>query len=167
MRADGEADGTDNCTMARTASPGSSSPTPNVLIVDPHFADAFAVARPTPAFAEVLSALPETFVGTPETLEAVIAVVSVALTECYAEQGLPLPPWRTRHALLARWSLLPAGGAAHRRALGGRAAAAVGGERKLPLGAAPAAPQPQRGAGECEGVARRLSPAVAGQRRRG
>lgn len=152
------------------------------IIVDPGFRDAFAVARPTPRFADLLSEIPEVFVGDAAKLRAVVTLVAAALEQSFAARGLPLPPWRTRAALLARWGL-----AGPRRAWAGKLTgqvptlptstaapppaalrpALLAGSRVGPLGALGAGlacPQLCRGPAECDEAPRWRSPS---QLRRG
>lgn len=75
------------------------------VIVEPRLRQLVEIARPTPEFAALLDALPETFVGGPRQLETLVAAISVALQASFAASGLPLPPWRTEQAILAHWKL--------------------------------------------------------------
>lgn len=77
----------------------------SLVIVEPRLRDFFECARPSPEYATLLEELPEVFVGRAAQLEVLVALVASALQASFVSSGLPLPPWRTKEALLAHWNL--------------------------------------------------------------
>ena len=73
------------------------------LILEPRFRESFAIASPTPQFAEVLAAVPEEFVGSARRLTAIVEVVCEQIRLSFQAQGLPVPPWRQPSALASKW----------------------------------------------------------------
>eukprot|EP00906_Rhabdomonas_costata_P005101 RCo007649 len=71
------------------------------LVVDFHFRELFAVARPLPAFQALLEALPEPFVGTELRLRAAIATLCRLASHSLQSQQLAVPPWRRARFLQA------------------------------------------------------------------
>jgi uncharacterized protein (TIGR01615 family) len=51
-------------------------------IVDPAFREQFVIASPSPRYDRILEALPETFVGTFETLKLIIDIVALEVNSC-------------------------------------------------------------------------------------
>lgn len=70
-------------------------------IVDPRFAEQFAVARSTPRYAAILEALPDAYVGT--DIKPVVEFLCGELAAAFKESGSTLPPWRNTSALLSKW----------------------------------------------------------------
>jgi hypothetical protein len=70
------------------------------LVVDFDFKNKFCIARATPAYRRCLSELPKVFVGTMQELRSKVLLITDAASNCYAEQGMSLPPWRTAKAIL-------------------------------------------------------------------
>jgi hypothetical protein len=56
------------------------------------------------AVAAVLQSVPPCFAGPVSNLEAVVKLMCEQMTVTFKLQGLPVPPWRTRTALLSKWS---------------------------------------------------------------
>lgn len=75
------------------------------VLIEPRLRELVEVARPTPEFVTLLEELPEVFVGRPAQLETLVGVVAVALQASFTQRGLPLPPWRTKEAILENWQL--------------------------------------------------------------
>jgi hypothetical protein len=72
--------------------------------VEPRFREQFVIAQPTPAYAALLEAVPACFVGTVSRLEAVATLLCEAMAAAFKQQGLPVPPWRSRQATLSKWA---------------------------------------------------------------
>lgn len=73
------------------------------LIVEVDFRAEFEVARPTKAYRAVLQALPAVFVGTPDRLGRIVAVVAEAARQSLRKKGLSFPPWRKPEYMRAKW----------------------------------------------------------------
>jgi uncharacterized protein (TIGR01615 family) len=72
-------------------------------IVDPQFREQFTLGQATPAYAALAAAAPREFVGSPVRLQALASVLCAEIAASYAQQGLPLPPWRKPATMLSRW----------------------------------------------------------------
>lgn len=73
------------------------------LIVDIDFRSEFEIARPTKTYKSVLHALPNIFVGKPERLGKIIAIVSEAAKQSLKSRGMHIPPWRKAEYIEAKW----------------------------------------------------------------
>ncbi|KAF8031350.1 hypothetical protein BT93_D0517 [Corymbia citriodora subsp. variegata] len=73
------------------------------LIVDVDFQSEFEIARPTKTYKSVLHALPNIFVGKPERLGKIIAIVSEAARQSLKSRGMHIPPWRKAEYIEAKW----------------------------------------------------------------
>ena len=73
------------------------------VLVDVDFRSAFEVARPTKAYRAALQALPPLFVGTPDRLGRIVAVVAEAARQSLRKRGLHFPPWRKHEYMRAKW----------------------------------------------------------------
>ncbi|GMH06684.1 hypothetical protein Nepgr_008524 [Nepenthes gracilis] len=73
------------------------------LILDIDFRSQFEVARPTPSYAELSSALPFIFVGNEDKLSGIINILCAAAEESLRERGLHVPPWRTAAYMKSKW----------------------------------------------------------------
>ncbi|CAM0905521.1 unnamed protein product [Alopecurus aequalis] len=73
------------------------------LIVEVDFRSEFEVARSTKAYRAVLQALPSLFVGTPDRLGQIIAVVAEAARQSLKKKGLHYPPWRKPEYMRSKW----------------------------------------------------------------
>ncbi|KAK1681991.1 hypothetical protein QYE76_042839 [Lolium multiflorum] len=73
------------------------------LIVEVDFRSEFEVARSTKAYRAVLQALPSLFVGTPDRLGQIVAVVAEAARQSLKKKGLHFPPWRKPEYMRAKW----------------------------------------------------------------
>jgi uncharacterized protein (TIGR01615 family) len=80
------------------------APAPSVrLVVEVDFRSEFEVARPTKAYRAALQALPPLFVGTPDRLGRVVALVADAARQSLRKRGLHFPPWRKPEYMRAKW----------------------------------------------------------------
>ncbi|KAF0912763.1 hypothetical protein E2562_019001 [Oryza meyeriana var. granulata] len=73
------------------------------LIVEVDFRSEFEVARSTKAYRAALQALPPLFVGTPDRLGQIVAVVAEAARQSLKKKGLHFPPWRKPEYMRAKW----------------------------------------------------------------
>ncbi|XP_030549215.1 uncharacterized protein LOC115754361 [Rhodamnia argentea] len=73
------------------------------LIVDIDFRSEFEIARPTKTYKSVLHALPNIFVGKPERLGKIIAIVSEAAKQSLKSRGMHVAPWRKAEYMEAKW----------------------------------------------------------------
>ncbi|CAL5078686.1 unnamed protein product [Urochloa decumbens] len=73
------------------------------LVVEVDFRSEFEVARPTKAYRAALQALPPLFVGTPDRLGRVVALVADAARQSLWKRGLHFPPWRKPEYMRAKW----------------------------------------------------------------
>ncbi|KAG8098544.1 hypothetical protein GUJ93_ZPchr0013g37668 [Zizania palustris] len=73
------------------------------LIVEVDFRSEFEVARSTKAYRAALQALPPLFVGTPDRLGQIVAVVADAARQSLKKKGLHFPPWRKPEYMRAKW----------------------------------------------------------------
>lgn len=74
------------------------------LVVEPRFREQFAIAHPTAEYEALLQAVPACFVGSVANLESIVKLLCEQMVAAFKIQGLPVPPWRTRQALLSKWS---------------------------------------------------------------
>ena len=100
--------------LAAGGRPSNSSQQPDgastLLIVDPSLRIPFEVGEPCAHYQAVLDALPAVFVGDAPRLTRLIAWLAALLALHFERRGMPLPPWRTERALLARWQLCEGAG---------------------------------------------------------
>jgi uncharacterized protein (TIGR01615 family) len=73
------------------------------VVVEVDFRAEFEVARPTKAYRAALQALPPLFVGAPDRLGRVVAVVVEAARQSLRKRGLHFPPWRKPEYMRAKW----------------------------------------------------------------
>ncbi|RLN33925.1 uncharacterized protein C2845_PM03G21610 [Panicum miliaceum] len=85
------------------AEPGAGAATATRLVVEVDFRSEFEVARPTKAYRAALQALPPLFVGTPDRLGRVVALVADAARQSLRKRGLHFPPWRKPEYMSAKW----------------------------------------------------------------
>lgn len=76
-----------------------------VVIVDLHFREQFAMALPTGRYRAALS-ITEKFVGSTDRLKALVDFLCKEMAAAFSLRGLTLPPWRRKLAVLSKW--LPA-----------------------------------------------------------
>lgn len=82
--------------------PGSDGPRTRV-VVEVDFRAEFEVARPTKPYRAALQALPPLFVGAPDRMGKVVAVVAEAARQSMRKRGLHFPPWRKPEYVRAKW----------------------------------------------------------------
>lgn len=92
------------CLGWRSSVDGEPEYLPEPLVVEPRFREQFAIAHPTTQYQELLQVVPPCFVGSVKNLEAMVKLICEQMVISYKMQGLPVPPWRTRQALLSKWS---------------------------------------------------------------
>lgn len=73
------------------------------LIVEVDFRSQFELARSTKAYRAALQALPPLFVGAPDRLGQIVAVVAEAARQSLKKKGLHFPPWRKPEYMRAKW----------------------------------------------------------------
>ena len=73
------------------------------LIVEVDFRSQFELARSTKAYRAALQTLPPLFVGTPDRLGQIVAVVAEAARQSLKKKGLHFPPWRKPEYMRAKW----------------------------------------------------------------
>ncbi|GLI67126.1 hypothetical protein VaNZ11_011335 [Volvox africanus] len=75
------------------------------VIVDPFFRDQFKVAAmpQTSNYCAAVSKLPECFVGTIGTVNALVCLLTGTLLQESTTVGVELPPWRSKQALIGKW----------------------------------------------------------------
>ncbi|ERN01471.1 hypothetical protein AMTRI_Chr03g147940 [Amborella trichopoda] len=79
------------------------NPKPDRLIVDIDFKSEFEIARSTRHYGAVLQSLPSIFVGRPDRLHQIVAIVSEAAKQSLKKKGLHVPPWRKPDYMRAKW----------------------------------------------------------------
>ncbi|OEL13161.1 hypothetical protein BAE44_0025818 [Dichanthelium oligosanthes] len=89
--------------VVESSGPGAASATATRLVVEVDFRSEFEVARPTKAYRAALQALPPLFVGTPDRLGRVVALVADAARQSLRKRGLHFPPWRKPEYMRAKW----------------------------------------------------------------
>ena len=77
------------------------------VVVEPHFKENFSIASATPAYRRLLGAAPGEFVGSVSRLAAIVELLSEGVKRAFAEQGLPLPPWRRAKSVMSKWGMGP------------------------------------------------------------
>mmetsp|Transcript_12857 Transcript_12857/g.38837 ORF Transcript_12857/g.38837 Transcript_12857/m.38837 type:complete len:669 (+) Transcript_12857:273-2279(+) len=70
-------------------------------IIDPSFAEQWGIARPTAAYAAIVDALPQVYVGS--NVEPVVDFLCGELAKAFKAEGATLPPWRAADAMLSKW----------------------------------------------------------------
>lgn len=81
------------------------TPTPSPTPTHPTPQEYLAVTPATKTYTAKLHArVPRVFVGTRAELLALVSSMATAAALSFTSQGLRLPPWRSRTALLARWA---------------------------------------------------------------
>ena len=75
------------------------------VVVEAQFREHFQLAHATPQYAALLAAAPAELVASSERLAGLVALLSAAVEKAFAEQALPLPPWRRRKSVLSKWGL--------------------------------------------------------------
>ncbi|GLC60018.1 hypothetical protein PLESTB_001564200 [Pleodorina starrii] len=78
-------------------------PPPLVLVVEPCLRELFRVAPSTPEYADIVEGLPQVWVGPRAALLDLAERMCDAMAINFRSQGLDVPPWRRRTAVLSRW----------------------------------------------------------------
>ena len=78
-----------------------------LILVEPNFREHFVINQSTPAYDEVIRAVPVEFVGPVARLQSLVNTLAAELHEAFASQGLERPPWRKASALLSKWVPAP------------------------------------------------------------
>ncbi|KAM1169254.1 hypothetical protein ACFX19_031600 [Malus domestica] len=73
------------------------------LLIDVDFRSEFEIARPSKSYKAILQTLPYIFVGKPDRLWRIIAVVSEAAKQSLKKKGMHVPPWRKAEYIKAKW----------------------------------------------------------------
>lgn len=73
------------------------------VVIDIDFRSEFQIARPNKSYRAVLQALPLVFVGRPERLQQIIALVAEEARQSLRKKGLHVPPWRRYEYLKSKW----------------------------------------------------------------
>jgi uncharacterized protein (TIGR01615 family) len=75
----------------------------NRYFVDLDFAGQFEIARPTSHYSEILSYVPEIFIGNSEELKRTVLALCGAVKLCLRSRGLSIPPWRKNRYMQNKW----------------------------------------------------------------
>lgn len=73
------------------------------VLVDPSFAEQFAVSSPSRRYAAVLRALPPVLVLSEARVRPLVEALGAELARAFREAGRDMPPWRRPAALLSKW----------------------------------------------------------------
>lgn len=73
------------------------------FVVDPEFKQHFEIPHPSPLYQEILSSLPQAFVGTPGKLAPLVQLLCAEMANSFDVRGLTLPPWRRSKSMLTKW----------------------------------------------------------------
>ena len=77
------------------------------IVVEQNFREHFSIASSTPAYRRLLAAAPGEFAGSVSRLAAIVELLSDSVKRAFAEQGLPLPPWRRAKSVMSKWGMGP------------------------------------------------------------
>ena len=77
------------------------------IVVEQNFRENFSIASATPAYQRLLAAAPGEFAGSVSRLAAIVELLSEGVKRAFAEQGLPLPPWRRAKSVMSKWGMGP------------------------------------------------------------
>eukprot|EP00899_Mesostigma_viride_P025951 jgi/Mesvir1/6540/Mv16801-RA.1 len=89
------------------ASPADERSFEEVLVVEPFLRQQLEVARPSMEYSQLLDTLPKVFVGTTSRLLQLVNVVVTAMLKSLKQEGMMVPPWRSKQAIMAKWSSVP------------------------------------------------------------
>ncbi|GFR42676.1 hypothetical protein Agub_g3487, partial [Astrephomene gubernaculifera] len=89
---------------AAAAAAATATPAAPVVLVEPQLRALFRVSPATPEYAAQVAALPEVWVGPREALLSLAGRMCTAMALNFRCQGLDVPPWRRRQAVLSRWA---------------------------------------------------------------
>ncbi|KAG2445135.1 hypothetical protein HYH02_008603 [Chlamydomonas schloesseri] len=92
------------CGSGSEGQAGQDSQPTEPLVVEVRFREQFLIAHPTRGYEQLLLALPVVFVGTLRRLDAVVEVMAAEVAAAFRQAGRPLPPWRTKGAMLSKWA---------------------------------------------------------------
>lgn len=87
----------------KTASIATSAHATRIVLVDPRFRDQFEIAHSTRRYANILKAVPDEAVATPDRLSKAVQLLCTEISFAFAEAATPLPPWRQTTAMLSKW----------------------------------------------------------------
>ncbi|XP_077245438.1 uncharacterized protein LOC143885246 [Tasmannia lanceolata] len=73
------------------------------LLIDIDFRSEFEIARSTSNYRALLQSLPSIFIGKPDRLQQIVAVISEAAKQSLKKKGLHFPPWRKPEYMKAKW----------------------------------------------------------------
>ncbi|GIL62263.1 hypothetical protein Vafri_16553 [Volvox africanus] len=74
------------------------------VVVEVRFREQFLIPHSTRAYQLLLLALPVVFVGPLRRLDAVVDLMAAEVAAVFKEAKRPLPPWRTKGAMLSKWA---------------------------------------------------------------
>ncbi|EFJ49998.1 hypothetical protein VOLCADRAFT_89364 [Volvox carteri f. nagariensis] len=77
------------------------------FIVEPSLRPHFSITYPSPEYDYVLSRTPDVFVGGSCRLVPVVQLLCALMADSFQRQGLHLPPWRTKTAMMSKWMPQP------------------------------------------------------------
>ncbi|KAG2491065.1 hypothetical protein HYH03_010510 [Edaphochlamys debaryana] len=98
---EGDEAGPDVTTPAAVSAAAAAEP----VLIETCLRELFRAAPSTPEYAAAVEALPEVWVGPRCELLELAGCMCTALALNFREQGLHVPPWRRRTAVMARWDL--------------------------------------------------------------
>ncbi|GLI65937.1 hypothetical protein VaNZ11_009597 [Volvox africanus] len=73
------------------------------FVVEPGLRDLFRLGVSTPQYDNVVSRLPEVWVGPRAALMELADIMCLVMEVHFRSQGLDVPPWRRRDAVMSRW----------------------------------------------------------------
>ncbi|GIL63730.1 hypothetical protein Vafri_17752 [Volvox africanus] len=73
------------------------------FVVEPGLRDLFRLGMSTPQYDNVVSRLPEVWVGPRAALMELADIMCLVMEVHFRSQGLDVPPWRRREAVMSRW----------------------------------------------------------------
>ncbi|GIL79091.1 hypothetical protein Vretimale_13 [Volvox reticuliferus] len=73
------------------------------FVVEPGLRDLFRLGMSTPQYDKVVARLPEVWVGPRAALMELADLMCLVMEVHFRSQGLIVPPWRTRDAVMSRW----------------------------------------------------------------
>lgn len=73
------------------------------IIVEVSFKSHFTMCKPPRSYKEVLSKLPDVFVGTKAMLDRLASKVAKEMKGAFAQLGHSTPPWREKGSILSKW----------------------------------------------------------------
>lgn len=78
-------------------------PGTEATLVEPMLHDHFEIANPTEDYRAILDALPTEFVGSKESMIAVVQLLCLEMATAFTARGFLLPPWRQCRSMLSKW----------------------------------------------------------------